>query len=72
MTRGARQITSSFGSVCGSTLETLFHKFGPTDSGDDNGDGDGDGEEKIPQLFIYKLRSTVPAAAYLDYNIIRL
>ena len=65
MTRGARQITSSFGSVCGSTLETLFHKFGPTDSGDDNGDGDGDGEEKIPQLFIYKLPINRPSGRIL-------
>ena len=62
---GARQITSSFRSVCGSTLETLVHKFGPTDSGDDNGDGDGDGEEKIPQLSIYKLPINRPSGRIL-------
>ena len=38
--------------------------------GDDDGDGDGDGEEKIPQLYIYKLPINRPSGRILGVIII--
>ena len=95
LTHGARQITSSFRSVCGPTLEAFFTSLAPrTQSlyvlhwdaivlssssnnddddggddcdGDDDGDGDGAGEEKIPQLYIYKLPINRPSGRILSY-----
>ena len=95
MTHGARQITSSFRSVCGSTLEAFFTSLasrtqslyvlcwdaivlssssnnddddgGDDYDGDDDGDGDGDGEEKIPQVYIYKLPINRPSGRILEW-----
>ena len=41
---------------------------GHGDDGDDDGDGDGDGEEKIPQLYIYKLPINRPSGRILIHS----